>query len=291
MPDEGSNTDGGSTPVVGDNGSVATTIPAANQGGPEPFDNSAFLESLPEAHREKPWAKEFKDQEGFIKSFEDTKAALSRRPAGIPDANATDEVKAAYHKARGVPESADLYELEALPEGYEPTEADTKFRSDIKQIFHKANLDPAQAKSVENAWNILVGEVNEAQAAAKGKLDSEFNTLISEIYGDTGDAVLASNKALITKHSDPRFAEHIGSLDNKTLMVLSTAIDGIKKEYIGEDDLPGGETPAPLGAKTNDEIRAEMAKIMSSPEFSDPTHQGHTKAVDAKDALVKLIKH
>ncbi len=92
------------------------------------------------------------------------------------------------------------------------------------------------------------------------------------------------------KHSNPKFHDHIGKLDNQALMILSTAVDGIKKEFIGEDELPGGETPIPTSARTNDEIRAEMAAIMGSEAFQNPTHKEHQKAVAAKDALVQSLK-
>jgi len=272
--------------VTGESGSVSTTIPTAIQGDTLPPDNQAFLDQLPEIYRDKGWAKEIKDMDGFAKSYEDTKAALSRRPAGIPDDNASPEDKAAYNKARGVPESADQYQLEAHPEGYEPTEQDAKFRSGIQDIFHKADLDPNQAKMVESGWNELIGELESQQ----GKADSEFDTMVSETYGDKADAVLASNKALIEKHTDPKFLDYVGTLDNRALMALSTAIDGIKKEYIGEDKVPAGDPVAPVGARTNDQIRAEMVAIMGSEAFGNPSHGGHDAAVAAKNALVAQLK-
>ena len=272
--------------VTGESGSVSTTIPTAIQGDTLPPHNQAFLDQLPEGYREKGWAKEFKDMEGFAKSYEDTKAALSRRPAGIPDDNASPEDRAAFNKARGVPESADQYQLEALPEGYAATEQDTKIRAGIQDIFHKADLDPSQAKLIEAGWNELVGGLESQQGTA----DSEFDTMVAETYGDTADAVLASNKALIEKYTDPKFLEYVGTLDNRALMALSTAIDGIKKEYIGEDKVPAGDPVIPVGARTNDQIRAEMATIMGSEAFSNPSHQGHDAALAAKNALIAQLK-
>lgn len=272
--------------VTGESGSVSMTVPTAIQGDTLPPDNQAFLDQLPEIYRDKGWAKEIKDMDGFAKSYEDTKAALSRRPAGIPDDNASPEDKAAFNKARGVPESADQYQLEALPEGYTPTEQDTKIRAGIQDIFHKADLDPRQAKLIEAGWNELVGGLESQQGTA----DAEFDTMVAETYGDKADAVMASNKALIEKHTDPKFLEYVGTLDNRALMALSTAIDGIKKEYIGEDKVPAGDVVEPVGARTNDQIRAEMAGIMGSEAFQNPSHQGHDAALAAKNALVAQLK-
>lgn len=272
--------------VTGESGSVSMTVPTAIQGDTLPPDNQAFLDQLPEIYRDKGWAKEIKDMDGFAKSYEDTKAALSRRPAGIPDDNASPEDKAAFNKARGVPESADQYQLEALPEGYTPTEQDTKIRAGIQDIFHKADLDPSQAKLIEAGWNELVGGLESQQGTA----DAEFDTMVAETYGDKADAVMASNKALIEKHTDPKFLEYVGTLDNRALMALSTAIDGIKKEYIGEDKVPAGDVVEPVGARTNDQIRAEMARIMGSEAFQNPSHQGHDAALAAKNALVAQLK-
>lgn len=272
--------------VTGESGSVSMTVPTAIQGDTLPPDNQAFLDQLPEIYRDKGWAKEIKDMDGFAKSYEDTKAALSRRPAGIPDDNASPEDKAAFNKARGVPESADQYQLEALPEGYTPTEQDTKIRAGIQDIFHKADLDPSQAKLIEAGWNELVGGLESQQ----GRDDAAFDTMVAETYGDKADAVMASNKALIEKHTDPKFLEYVGTLDNRALMALSTAIDGIKKEYIGEDKVLVGDVVEPVGARTNDQIRAEMAGIMGSEAFQNPSHQGHDAALAAKNALVAQLK-
>jgi len=47
----------------------------------------------------------------------------------------------------------------------------------------------------------------------------------------------------IDKYTPDSLKEHVGSLDNKSLVTLAAVLDGISKDYIGEHNVKGGETP------------------------------------------------
>lgn len=265
-------------PIPADAPAAAPATPAAPaEGGAAPAveapTNQAFLDTLPEANRGEEMFKQFNDMEGFVKSFKDTKTALSSSPAAIE-----------------LPASAGDYNLSALPENHTPTEADTKFRSDIQNLFHASKVTQIQATSLEQGWNQMVEVFTEQEAAARGQSDAEFNTLTTELFGDKGDAVLASGKALLDKHVDAKLKPFVGELDNKAMMVLASVLDGIKSEFIGEDKIPDGTTTPPSGALTNDDIKAKVTEIMLSQAFQNPSDQGHEAAVAAKTALIAQLK-
>lgn len=278
------------TPVISEAVSVSTTLPTDIQGD-APQDNSEFLSTLPEAYKDKPWVKEFTSVEGILKSWEDKSASLSRRPSGIPDANASPEDLAAFNKAMGVPDAAGDYQLAAYPEGYEPTEADTQWQSDIKDLFLESGQTPAQATKLEAGWNKMVEAFTQQQEVAQGKSDAEFDTLTAEIYGDTAAQVLANGKSLIESHVNEKVKPFVAGLDNKAMMVVASVLDSIKKEYIGEDNLPGASAVAPSMAMTNDDISAKAREIMASKPYSDPSDRGHESAKKQVQELYSKLKY
>jgi len=269
---------------------LGTNVPAFPTADTPSDADTSFLDSLPEEYREKEWVKQFKDMNGLLKSQEDTKAALSRRPSGIPDDNASDADKAAFHKALGVPDTPDGYKLADMPEGYEPTEADTKYHTEVKQLFHDSKISPSQAVALEAGWAKMMEGYSGDSEARQAKLDTDFDTLTTDLYGDQRDTVLAQGKALISAHADEKVKPFINELSNNALAVLSSVLNNISKEFIGADNLPAIQDTAPTGVQTNQEIRAEVRKLMDNPGYGDPSHKEHDSLIAAKDALYARLK-
>lgn len=98
-------------------------------------------------------AAQFKDLPSVFKSLKDTKAALSQRQDGmvkLPNSQSTPEEIAAYHKAIGIPESIDGYEItlpeaSELPEGIEFQESDLQ---QFREFAHKNGIPPETASAL-----------------------------------------------------------------------------------------------------------------------------------------------
>ena len=96
-------------------------------------------------------AAQFKDLPTVFKSLHDTKAALSQRTDGmvkLPTANSSPEEVAAYHRAIGVPETADAYEITPpaqLPEGVDFAPESLQ---GFKEFAVKHGIPPATANAL-----------------------------------------------------------------------------------------------------------------------------------------------
>lgn len=87
----------------------------------------------------------------------------------VPGKKSSDEDRAAYNKAIGVPETAEGYEF-ASPEGHEPTEADKAFQASAAEIFHKFDVPADTAKGLNEWYN----EMGAALAAEQVKEDKAY---------------------------------------------------------------------------------------------------------------------
>ena len=77
----------------------------------------AFLEQIPEAFRDKPWAKEnAKDPDTFFKFVDNQNALIGKKGVIVPGEGATPEQVNDYFKALGRPDNPDGYEFANIEE-------------------------------------------------------------------------------------------------------------------------------------------------------------------------------
>lgn len=135
----------------------------------------------------------------------------------VPNKDASAEEVAAFHKAVGVPETADLYEFPALPEGQALTDEIKTSRTEWGERFHKLNIPKDTAK----ALSAMVNEDAIKQVAAQAEADKTFATeqedaLRAEWKGDDFE----KNKTLANR----AFAQIAGvaGLDLDSLTAMET---------------------------------------------------------------------
>jgi hypothetical protein len=87
--------------------------------------------------------------------------------------NPTPEQLAEYRKAKGVPESPDLYEFEA-PEGKELSEADMVIMNDFAQAMHERNMPASVVRDI-SGW-FLEYEETVAQSRAEAAYNARIQT-------------------------------------------------------------------------------------------------------------------
>ena len=103
----------------------------------------------------------------------------------VPAKDASDDDVAAYHKAVGVPKTAELYEFPDLPEGQELTDEIKANRAEWGERFHKLNIPKDAAKTLaqmvnEDAEKSIAAEID----ADKIFVKSQEDTLRAEWKGD-----------------------------------------------------------------------------------------------------------
>jgi len=246
-------------------GNETTTTPAFPSGDPAPAEAPAFESFVPDGFKDKTWVQEHKGgAETLFQMIEDQKAALSKRPGGIPEDNATPEQRAEFNKAFGVPEKSDGYELPSTEDG--DTQG-AEFNQKIQELYHKADLNTAQAKIISDGF----GDLAQGMAPDPEVQEAEFQKLMDAEFG--ADAGKVSNEAnvLIARFTPDSMKDDIDKLGNKEQMVLASVLKGIRDEYISEDEIPSG--PGAATSNPADKIAEAQAIIADKNDpYHDPMH-------------------
>lgn len=123
----------------------------------------------------------FTDEPSFAKAYKEVRSkATDPRRVSIPGDDATDEDRAAYAKARGIPETPDKYEIKVKPpQGYEPNDTDKERLTDITAFLHAKGGVYADPAVINAAHELYYREAEtavayaQATAARQAELTSE----------------------------------------------------------------------------------------------------------------------
>lgn len=235
------------------------------------------------------------DLPGLVKSYVHAQKSLGQKPIGIPGENATDEERAAFAKAFGVPDEADGYEIK-LPDGYEPSEFEKQQHPEIQKLFHEAGLSAGQASKVMDGWNAMQARMETQLRTVEALAHQEAADYIQRHYRDTqrfSDDVTAGLH--FVSQGDTQFTETVQNMrlsNGQTLMshghiqLLLARIGGA----INED--PARIAPleqrweGPDTARQN--IEAEYKKAFT--DQSHPLHINSTATRAEKDAMLAKIE-
>lgn len=136
----------------------------------------------------------------YHKSFTEAQKTIRAKQEGViklPGDKATDEEKAAFAKALGIPEAPDKYERAKPPEGLELSEADQDFISTaIKELHAEGGFaaHPEVVKKMETFYHRAMQVQAATMAAAAVQKKNEGKAILSKLYGQ--------NLALEMKHAE-----------------------------------------------------------------------------------------
>jgi len=253
------------------------TIPNTNIETPTPPEFSTLI---PEGYGEKEWVKNAGDLKTVFKMVEDQREAISKRPAGIPQDDATAEERTTFNKAFGVPETLEGYEFEKI----EGKESNEDFDKGIKALFHKSDVSIRQAKALEKGFNELVAELSEKAKGDSEQQDIDFDKLAKETFGDREEDVMKVTKSLIAQYTPESMKGKIESLNNDALIIMAGVLDKIQKEFIAEDSIPrGNETQ--VGGANEAQQQAQGAALMISEAYTNWQHPEHDATVEKVQRL------
>lgn len=235
-----------------------------------------FSKLIPQDFQDRPWVKETKDIPSLLKRTDGLISELGKKPAGIPQDNAPEEEWNKFNKAWGVPEKPEEYEIGDVPKELPKNEA---FEKSMRAAFQKAGVNKRQAKILATEYHgSLVNMLKEQGAAAEAQ-DANFDELAVKVFGDRKDKALETGKTLLSKYTEkaPESVKaRLSAMSNEDLISVAMVLDGIVKDYISEDQLPGGEGGS---APTADEKREEGRKLMASEAYQNPNHPEHGRTV------------
>jgi hypothetical protein len=161
----------------------------------------------------------------------------------IPDENSTEEERAAYYKARGIPSSPADYKIEVkLPEGVKKNEA---LESGIRTLAANARLEPAQAQGVADWIGQLVGGLGQANKQKQEKVVEELKSVL-------GEEGMASAEKALAKYGGEEYAKQVFSDPGSHAGTIKAFAEVAKA--ISEDTLPSDTTG---GVKSPEEMTWE----------------------------------
>lgn len=137
----------------------------------------------------------------YHKSFTEAQKTIRSRQEGViklPGEKATDEEKAAFQKALGIPEAPDKYEIKAKPpEGLEISDADKAFLSRVTAKLHASGgfaATPEVANMAHELYFEAMQEQAAVMAAAAVQKKNEGKAVLTKLYGQ--------NLSLEMKHAE-----------------------------------------------------------------------------------------
>lgn len=235
---------------------------------------------------------DYKTQDGgfdyakIAKSLKETKSLVGRK-LGVPGEGSSDEERAEFYKALGVPDNAEGYEFK-LPEDaseqlkniYDQGEADEWAK------FFKENNVPAETanairnKFFENQQNLFDQLAKDTQIS-----DENFDKIASDIFGDKKKEEIQKAHAVLLKHAPAELRADIEkNVTDSVALTLAAALNGELKHLTGEDRAGGdGEN---FGGKSVIELENEARALVASPEYNSP----FAKGADAHEAAKKKAK-
>ena len=247
--------------------------------------------AIPEQYQGKGWTEKVSNYDDLWKLTDNSQSLIGKRPAGIPDANASDAEWEKFNKALGVPEEASYeYSDYQAPEGINlPEDFDfNQWNDTASKLFHKAALTPKQAKILRDEYlNHELGAAQQTQTM----LDEQYYKITNEVFGDEYKKYEDMTIETFDKYSPQNLKGAISQIADKpealaaivaTIKGLKGEIDGVKKEYGAEGSTPSGEQTS---GKTYDDVLKELTNIRISKDYRDFTRPEHKNVVEKHNEL------
>ena len=181
-------------------------------------------------------------------------AENGKKTIGIPDEHSSDDDRAEFNKARGVPDNSDDYNPIDKSNG-----ADNTFFDKMKPIFKKANLTQENVDILLNNIGPVLEEITGKKITSDKESDEDFSTRMDSLFGGTKETDLANAKLLMTQHTPESMKLDIASLGNKELAIMASVLKNVRSKYINED---GGALDGKGNSQNNskEELRIEGQK-------------------------------
>jgi hypothetical protein len=255
------------TPDVGTNEQVSidTNTPPLEKG---------FRDFIPETFQDKEYLKSIDSFDSLFNQFDNAQKLIGKRQVPGADAPAEDWEKY-YSQVR--PESSEQYEFDKV----DGINRSPEMENDLKGIFHKAGLSSAQAKMVQTEFDTFAAK----HLPNEQKMNEEFDTIASEVFGDRVDEAIDTSRKLMAKYAPEKFKGELAKLGNIELVTMASILDQVAKNHISEDEIPRGGA---AGSNAED-LRTKARGLMASDAYKDPFHAEHeTIKTQVKDLYSRM---
>lgn len=276
----------------GDGNSASASAPLGTD-APKPAEGFDFKEAMGDLYDNKS-LEGFKNGEGYdvaklAKSYIDTKSMVGQK-LGIPTEDSTDEAKAEFYKAMGVPDDAAGYEFglpEDLPEAMKQAFSE-EHAAKWAGIMKEHNVPKEVANELRNAFIDEAKEQMEQVNQGIAATDAEFIKLAEDMLGKDHEAIRQRFSEMMMKHvpEDLR-ADMVNSVPDTAILAAAKMVEAELAEYRGESKALDNDNAIASGDSEAD-LLARSRTIMASPEYSDPFAKGK-EAYDSAQKEVREI--
>jgi len=189
-------------------------------------------------------------------------------------------------KRRGVPETADGYNLEAVkaPEGLG---VETLDRFAFQEKMKSVNASPAQANAMwKDYTDMITGSVEQAAAQFQGEVESAKNTMMQE-WGEAYETKIQRGQDVIDTFSKDQ--------DQADRLTAGLAKDPFGMQFLAKigdmmaESNIGGFQDKKTFTYTPDEARVELDKIKASSDYRSDDDRVRKPLVDRANELMKIM--
>jgi len=246
-------------------------------GGANPwYVDAGFSEDVVNTDGMSDYLSRFKSAEEAVKSGYEARKKLGNATEGmvkVPGEDASEEEKAAFREAVGVPESPDKYSWKP-PEGME---VDQEIFQDRLGKLHEAGLSDAQVSQAMDLYAEEITRMNEDFQNHQAEIAKETEDSLRKEWGEKYDDNIKEARAVAEKYGVIEAMKETGMINQLGVIKMlhevsrSTREDGI--------DSGGGNMSA----------SDELASLKENPAWTDKTHPEHRKLVERAVELRKRL--
>lgn len=258
-----------------------------------PTARADFEKFVPEEYQKEEWVKNIAKSENpkqqLFEQFKNMQSKFGeRQTAAVPADDAPPEVKKAFYKALGVPDTAEGYEIQPIAWDEADKELGAKIEAsrdpalmgELKKAALAEGIAPKQLqKLIETHDKIVLQQSKQSESKIKEQVtqyDADFERMMRDKHGSKLEAVRENAKRLIKESGDKDAVAWLGSVDNVTLSLVASALDSFTKKYMREDGYTGAGAS---GVAASSSSREEGRRLMASEAYSNVLHAEHKSTV------------
>lgn len=272
---------GGSVPPGG-------APPGSGTGGPLDYSalSANFKQALASEYQAHPALNDIKDLNGLAKSYINAQQMIGSDKVVLPRTDAAPEEWDAVYNKLGRPETPDRYELGKSLEFPQGFPRDEKVDAFVKDLFHKAGLNPKQAAALYDGFTgMQIKEFQDATTAHQAQITAGLDGLRGE-WGNQYDTNVAMARQAIHAFGgeDVKALLNQNGLGDHPLLIKTFAKIG---QSLSEDQTFRENAGDAGFVQSMDSARVEISRLQSDPTFmkaytnrDDPTHAAAKARMD-----------
>jgi hypothetical protein len=219
--------------------------PEGDPGSSDPGDQKAgWLSGVGEEYRDHEFVKDKKTPTDMVKAAIEMREKL-KTAAYVPGENATDEDRAAWRKAKGVPDGADGYQLDTsgLPKELVNDELTAWFAKNA----HELGIGKSEAEALFKRWNEKMTTSFESAMNQKKYTEEQGKAELEKEWGESFKANMNRAALAVKRFGGNEFAEYLDQTgltnDPRMIKAMHEFASLVSEDEFQGDGGPGGGGP------------------------------------------------